>query len=103
MAIASALCAGKEILFYDEPTSGLDRGGMERFGALLWQMQDRVTSVIITHDPEDVDVFAGALVLYENGRARVAPDYAELRRDFPTAGACLRHVQGHPREAPSFV
>ena len=25
MAIASALCAGKEILFYDEPTNGLDR------------------------------------------------------------------------------
>ena len=35
MAIASAICAKKDILFYDEPTSGLDRSGMENFGRLL--------------------------------------------------------------------
>lgn len=53
VAIASALCAGKDILFYDEPTSGLDRRGMERFGSLLRSMQGQVRcSVIITHDPE---------------------------------------------------
>ena len=52
-AIAAALCAGKEILFYDEPTSGLDCRGMERFAALLHDTQQRVRlSVIITHDPE---------------------------------------------------
>lgn len=52
-AIAAALCAGKEILFCDEPTSGLDRRGMERFGALLCEMQDKIRlSVMITHDPE---------------------------------------------------
>ncbi|MCR5215872.1 MAG: ATP-binding cassette domain-containing protein [Lachnospiraceae bacterium] len=52
-AIAAALCAGKQILFYDEPTSGLDRIGMERFGNLLLQTKDQVEiSVIITHDPE---------------------------------------------------
>ena len=68
MAIASALCAGKEILFYDEPTSGLDRGGMERFGALLRQMQDRVTSVIITHDPELILQCCTHILHVENGR-----------------------------------
>ena len=53
VAIASALCAGKDILFYDEPTSGLDRLGMERFGRLLRELRDQINlSIIITHDPE---------------------------------------------------
>ena len=68
VAIASALCARKEILFYDEPTSGLDRGGMERFGALLRQLQDRVTSVIITHDPELILQCCTHILHVENGR-----------------------------------
>jgi len=68
VAIASALCAGKEILFYDEPTSGLDRGGMERFGALLLKMRDKVTSVIITHDPELILQCCTHILHVENGR-----------------------------------
>lgn len=52
VAIASAICAGKELIFFDEPTSGLDRGGMDRFGQLLDELRNDVTSVIITHDPE---------------------------------------------------
>ena len=68
VAIASALCAGKEILFYDEPTSGLDRGGMERFGTLLRQMKDKVTSVIITHDPELILQCCTHILHVENGR-----------------------------------
>lgn len=68
VAIASALCAGKDIIFYDEPTSGLDRGGMERFGALLRQMQDRVTNIIITHDPELILRCCTHILHVENGR-----------------------------------
>ena len=68
VAIASAICAGKEIIFYDEPTSGLDRGGMERFASLLRQMQDKVTSVIITHDPELILQCCTHILHVENGR-----------------------------------
>ena len=69
VAIASALCAGKEIIFYDEPTSGLDRRGMERFGALLSRMKDRIrSSVIITHDPELILQCCTHVIHVENGR-----------------------------------
>ncbi len=68
VAIASALCAGKKIIFYDEPTSGLDRGGMERFGELLNDMKDIVTSVIITHDPELILTCCTHILHIENGR-----------------------------------
>ncbi|MCR5208912.1 MAG: ATP-binding cassette domain-containing protein [Lachnospiraceae bacterium] len=68
VAIASALSAGKEIIFYDEPTSGLDRGGMERFGNLLKDMGEEITSVIITHDPELILRCCTHILHIENGR-----------------------------------
>ncbi len=68
VAIASALCAGKEIIFYDEPTSGLDKGGMERFGELLNDMRDNITSIIITHDPELILTCCTHILHIENGR-----------------------------------
>lgn len=68
VAIASAVCADKEILFYDEPTSGLDRGGMERFAEILRRMQEKVTSVIITHDPELILQCCTHILHVENGR-----------------------------------
>ena len=69
VAIASALCAGKEILFYDEPTSGLDRQGMERFGRLLQDMREKLlASVIITHDPELIFTCCTHVLHVENGR-----------------------------------
>ncbi|MCR5848623.1 MAG: ATP-binding cassette domain-containing protein [Lachnospiraceae bacterium] len=67
VAIASALCAGKEIIFYDEPTSGLDRRGMERLGELLNEMSESITSVIITHDPELILKCCTHVLHIENG------------------------------------
>ncbi len=69
VAIAAALCAGKDVIFYDEPTSGLDRGGMERFGDLLYKMQERIrVSVIVTHDPELIMQCCTHICHVENGR-----------------------------------
>ncbi len=70
VAIASALCADKEVLFYDEPTSGLDRDGMERFAALLRDMREDVgVQVIVTHDPELVMRACTHVLRIDNGRA----------------------------------
>lgn len=69
VAIASALCAGKEILFYDEPTSGLDRSGMERFGQLLQHTANKVKcQVIVTHDPELIMQACTHVLRMDNGR-----------------------------------
>ena len=70
VAIASALCAGKNILFYDEPTSGLDRRGMEHFGTLLQSMRTEVQcSIIITHDPELIMQCCTHILHVRDGRA----------------------------------
>ncbi|MBQ9007215.1 MAG: ATP-binding cassette domain-containing protein [Atopobiaceae bacterium] len=69
VAIASALCAGKDILFYDEPTSGLDRAGMESFGRLLRDTKDQVKcQVIVTHDPELIMQACTHVMRVDNGR-----------------------------------
>lgn len=94
-ALARACNADPQLLLLDEPFSALDPLLRERLRqelrALLLQLA--VPVVVITHDPEDVDVFAGGLALYNDGRACLVPDYAAVRADFATAGACLRHLQ----------
>ncbi len=68
-AIAAAVLADKDILFYDEPTSGLDRLGMERFGNILRDMKNDVAvSVIITHDPELITHCCTHVLHLERGR-----------------------------------
>lgn len=52
-AIASAICAGKKIIYYDEPTSGLDFDGMQRFCTLISETKkDQLIRFVITHDLE---------------------------------------------------
>ena len=68
-AIASALCAKKDLLIFDEPTSGLDRRGMERFGSLLRELQTSAAlSLVITHDPELIMGCCTHILHIENGR-----------------------------------
>lgn len=68
-AIASALCAKKDVLIFDEPTSGLDRRGMERFGSLLRELQTSAAlSLVITHDPELIMSCCTHILHIENGR-----------------------------------
>lgn len=68
-AIASALCAKKDVLIFDEPTSGLDRRGMERFGSLLRDLQTSAAlSLVITHDPELIMSCCTHILHIENGR-----------------------------------
>ncbi len=68
-AIASALCAKKDLLIFDEPTSGLDRRGMERFGSLLRELQTSAAlSLVITHDPELIMSCCTHILHIENGR-----------------------------------
>lgn len=69
VALARALIRKPDLLLFDEPFSALDTCLRTRLREELLQIQARfdVPVIMITHDPEDVRVFAQTLVTYEAG------------------------------------
>ena len=68
LAIAGALAARKDILFYDEPTSGLDYRNMERVAENIRRLSGMgKTQFVITHDPELVEKCCDRFLFFENG------------------------------------
>ena len=70
MALARALIRNPELLLLDEPFTALDTLLRTKLRDELLAIQARfkVPVVMITHDPEDIRVFAETLVTYETGR-----------------------------------
>ncbi len=68
LAIAGALAARKDVLFYDEPTSGLDYRNMERVAENIRRLSAMgKTQFVITHDPELVEKCCDYFLFFENG------------------------------------
>ena len=68
VAIASSVCAGKEIIIYDEPTSGLDYKNMIKVSQLIKETtQDTDCSIVITHDLEFILNSCEYVVELKNG------------------------------------
>lgn len=69
LAIASAMAAGRSVLFFDEPTSGLDYRHMLQTAQLLQQLrQNGRAAYIITHDPELICACCTDVIHMEAGR-----------------------------------
>lgn len=102
-ALARTLNADPKLLLLDEPFSALDPLLRDRLRLELKEFLAALTipAVVITHDPDDVDAFAGRLVLYDHGGARQVGDYQAIRRGFPSPAACLRALQAADDTAPA--
>jgi molybdate transport system ATP-binding protein len=90
VALMRALARRPKVLLLDEPFAALDpllRRRMRREVRALCQAAGAPT-VLITHDPDDVLEFGGAVALYESGAVR------EVRvfEDGPEGGAAAREM-----------
>ena len=71
LAIASAVAAGRSVLFLDEPTSGLDHRHMMEVAKLLKALRESGKTVyVITHDPELICECCTDIIHLERGSIR---------------------------------
>lgn len=97
-ALARALAMEPEVLFLDEPLAALDPLLRRRVREDLLAAIDRtgLPTVIISHDPEDADIFAQSLIVLDAGAVRHVADYPRERLRHPSAFAMLESLlPGH--------
>lgn len=71
VAIGSAICSEKKLLFYDEPTSGLDFTGMNVTCNLVKQANmNALLSMVITHDLEFLLGCCSSVLHIEDGKVK---------------------------------
>ena len=78
IAIAGILAMQPDILVLDEPGAGLDPNGRKEIMDLIasWHKDRGMTTVLVTHDMEDVVTYADRVIVMEKGQI-VLHDYVE--------------------------
>ncbi|BCD61060.1 MULTISPECIES: ABC transporter ATP-binding protein [unclassified Nitratiruptor] len=68
MLIAIALAKQSDILIFDEPTANLDPKARERFYSLLQELDQKVTTIYITHRLEEVESLINRKIYMDLGK-----------------------------------
>lgn len=86
VALARAIAIKPKLLLLDEPFSALDPLLRMRLRSDFTDLMRHfgIPSIIITHDPEDVDAFAETLFIYHQGTCSEALNFQALRQSRPT-------------------
>lgn len=83
VALARALIMKPDILLLDEPFAALDPLLRDKMRQELLELRARfqIPMIIITHDPDDVAVFVGALLLFDGGRVSQTISLTRMLQD----------------------
>lgn len=83
VAIAGILAMEPEVLVLDEPGAGLDpKGKKEILGLLtLWHKEKKLTTVMVTHDMDDVAQYATNVLVMDHGKVVMNGSVREVFTD----------------------
>jgi len=70
VAIAGILAMQPNVLVLDEPGAGLDPKGKKEILSLIWRWHQTrgLTTILVTHDMDDVALYADDVIVMEKGR-----------------------------------
>lgn len=70
VAIAGILAMEPSVLILDEPGAGLDPQGKKEIMSLIstWHQQEGLTTILVTHDMEDVAIYTDRVILMDQGQ-----------------------------------
>lgn len=71
-----------KLIFLDEPTTGMDLESVDDFWALL--KKENFTSLIVTHDFNQIDHFFTKVLILKNGRIAAADTVTDIHHDGKT-------------------
>jgi len=82
VALARTMATDPEVLIYDEPFTGLDPISMGMIVRLVRQMNNAlgITSVVVSHDVEEMRILADTAYLLSGGKVVAAGTMEELNR-----------------------
>ncbi len=81
--VARALVTDPEILFLDEPTASIDTKGQGEFYALLKELNDRITIIVVSHDLMVISAYVKSVAcvnqhLYYHGHPEITGEMIEM-------------------------
>ncbi len=81
VAIARAIANDPEVILYDEPTTGVDPIIGKSVSRLIRKLnrQEKLTSIVVTHDLKCMDIVADRVILLKDGKIRFEGDLPSLR------------------------
>jgi branched-chain amino acid transport system ATP-binding protein len=79
LALARALAHEPRLLLLDEPASGLSEGEMDELAALLRQLKDRMSILLVEHHMDLVMSVCDRLVVLDFGRVIATGSPAEIK------------------------
>ena len=81
VALARAMATDPEVLIYDEPFTGLDPISMGMIVRLVRQMNYAlgITSIVVSHDVEELSILADASYIIAGGQVAAAGSFVELK------------------------
>jgi len=83
VAIAGILAMQPDVLVLDEPGAGLDPKGKREILSLIsqWHKTRSLTTILVTHDMDDVALYADDVIVMEKGRVVLHEEIREFFND----------------------